>query len=175
MSTTKPSQLEGYREFLLRLARQQIHGRLRSKVSESDIVQSTMLQAYGNFEGFRGASDQELRGWLAKILHNQCINEMKKYVANQKRDVRRELPDLSQNLVSSDPSASQSLVSVESIDRLLAAMKLLTEEEREIVQLRHIEQLSLVEISERLGINRHIAYRRWKSALKTLGGLLKED
>lgn len=175
MSTTTPVQLETYREFLLSLARRQLGAWLRPKVSESDIVQSTLLQAHNNLETFRGASDQELRSWLATILHNQCVNESQKYFTNQKRDVRRERSDVSQHLVSSDPTASNALVSLETINRMLEAVKLLPEEEREIIQLRHIEQLSLVEISEKLQVSRHVAYRRWKSALKTLGGFLKDD
>jgi len=175
MNTTAPTKLEAYHDFLLSLARRQLGASLRSKVSESDIVQSTLLQAHNNLENYRGASDQELRSWLAVILHNQCVNEAQKYFANQKRDIRRERSDVSQHLISRDPSASNALVSIETINRMLEAVKLLPEEEREIVQLRHIEQLSLVEISDQLGISRHVAYRRWKSALKTLGGLLKDE
>jgi RNA polymerase sigma-70 factor, ECF subfamily len=175
MSTTTPVNLETYREFLLSLARRQLGAWLRPKVSESDIVQSTLLQAHNNLDTFRGASDQELRSWLATILHNQCVNESQKYLANQKRDIRRERSDVSQHLVCNDPTASNALVSLETINRMLEAIKLLPEDEREIIELRHIEQLSLVEISQRLQISRHAAYRRWKSALKTLGGFLKDD
>ena len=174
MSQPESEKLEDYRGFLLALARRQLGALVRPKVSESDIVQLTLLNAHINLESYRGASDQELRGWLASILHNQCVNEMGRYVASQKRDITRERADLSPLLTSDDPSASTALVSVETIDRLLAAMQKLSPEQREMIQLRSIEQIGLEDIAQRLGINRHIAYRRWKSALKTLGVLLKE-
>lgn len=174
MSPSESEKLEDYRGFLLTLARRQLGVSLRPKVSESDIVQLTFLNAHNNFESYRGASDQELRGWLASILHNQCFNERERYFASQKRDITRERADLSSLLTSDDPSASTALVSVETIDRLLAAMQKLSPEQRDIIQLRNIEQIGMEDISQRLGINRHIAYRRWKSALKALGALLKE-
>jgi len=174
MSHAESEKLEDYRGFLLTLARRQLGTKLRPKVSESDIVQLTLLNAHHNLNSYRGATDQELRGWLATILHNQCVNEMERYFASQKRDITLERADLSPRLASDDPSASTTLVSLETVNRLLEAMQKLCPEQLQIVQLRNLEQLSMEDISERLGISRHIAYRRWKAALKTLGVLLKE-
>ncbi|MEZ6090801.1 MAG: sigma-70 family RNA polymerase sigma factor [Pirellulaceae bacterium] len=63
----------------------------------------------------------------------------------------------------------------ETIDGLLEAIAVLQPEEREVIRLRHIEQRPMDEVAQLLGISRHSASRRWKSALKTLGVKLRES
>src|SRR5262249_53399207 len=50
------------------LARLQIGRRLQGKVDASDLVQEAFLEAYRDFGQFRRTTEQELAGWLRRIL-----------------------------------------------------------------------------------------------------------
>ena len=60
--------LELYRNYLHLLARTQIDLHLQGRVSPSDVVQETFLQACRHFGQFRGGSDKELLLWDAEKL-----------------------------------------------------------------------------------------------------------
>lgn len=165
--------LNSQRQFLLHLARRKLDAQIRQKVAASDLVQKTLLNAFEHWGSFRGDSDEELRKWLAVILHHQYLRELDTYRSAQKRAIALEKHSLTQHLPSPTPTASIIAVSRESIDKLLQAISTLSNEHQDIIRLRHIEHRSLDEISTQLSISRHTAYRRWKAALKQLASQLK--
>ena len=78
-----------YGNYLQLLARVGIDRHLRSKVSPSDVVQDTFVQAKRCFHQFRGSTEQELLAWLRKILTSQLTASIRRYSAQQ-RDIRLE-------------------------------------------------------------------------------------
>ncbi len=82
-------QIVRFRPYLLFLARLTTDRRLQSKLDPSDLVQQTMLQAHGNFDQYRGTSDDELAAWLRQILAN-VVAERQRHFGRGKRDVSRE-------------------------------------------------------------------------------------
>src|SRR5207253_6129409 len=59
------------RNYLNVLARAQVESWLRAKVDASDLVQQTLLEAYRDFQRFRGTTEAEWLAWLRQILtHN---------------------------------------------------------------------------------------------------------
>ena len=56
--------LNHYRNYLKLLAQTQISQRLRVRVSPSDLVQETLIDAYRNFNNFQGWHSGELAAWL---------------------------------------------------------------------------------------------------------------
>src|SRR5262249_7844950 len=59
--------LQECRNYLLLLANQKCDPDLSAKVSPSDLVQETFLEAQRDFGQFHGASEEELRAWLGRI------------------------------------------------------------------------------------------------------------
>lgn len=167
--------LEDYRPFLVRLANRKISDALKAKVSTSDLVQLTFVKACSNWESFEGKTEKELRMWLATILHHQYLNRYQAFVESKKRDVRLEHHGVAHQLVSPDLPGPVMMLHRESIDELLEAIAALPPGEREVIQLRHIEQRPMDEVAQLLGISRYSASRRWKSALKLLGVKLRES
>ncbi len=65
--------------------------KLLARVSPSDIVQETFLEATRDFNQFRGTCRNEFGAWLRKILINNLRRAVEQHVLTQKRDVRREV------------------------------------------------------------------------------------
>ena len=84
-------QWEPCRNYLLLVANRELNGELRAKVSPSDVVQETFLEAQKHFDQFRGSSQEELLAWLSSILHSLLRNASRRYKETQKRDVSREV------------------------------------------------------------------------------------
>ena len=82
--------LEMYRNYVKLLASAQIHRRLEVRVSPSDVVQETFMQAHRGFSQFRGKTEAEFIAWLRRILATRLSHLLEKHVAG-KRDVRREV------------------------------------------------------------------------------------
>src|SRR5215472_18934808 len=84
--------LEAFRGYLLLLAQEDLDPELRAKGGASDLVQDTFLEAQRDFGQFHGASVDELRAWLRRLLLNNMANFTRQYRERAKREVRREVP-----------------------------------------------------------------------------------
>jgi len=71
--------LEGYRPYLLLLARMQIGRRLQGKADASDAVQEAFLGAHRDFGKFRGDSEREFLAWLRQVLASVLANLVRHY------------------------------------------------------------------------------------------------
>jgi len=103
-----------------------------------DLVQDTLERALAKFHLWRHGSD--LRAWMFSIMHNVFINQLK---------ARREL--------ALDEATEASLAGAPQSDPLLlrdldAALRKLPVEQREVLLLVGLEQLSYAEVSKALGI-----------------------
>jgi RNA polymerase sigma-70 factor (ECF subfamily) len=170
--------LESYRVYLDLLARVEIGRRLRKKVDASDVVQETFLEAHRNFGTFRGSSEAEFVAWLRSILAARIANLVRHFVGTQARDVRREEGleiDLDQSsraldrgLFSLQSTPSQQVVRREQGVLLAAALTRLPDEYREVVVLRHLEELPFPEVAARMGRTVDSVQKLWVRALARL-------
>ena len=83
--------LESFRAYLKLLAHLRLDRQLRGKVSSSDVVQETLLEAHRDFPQFRGKTEPELLAWLRKILIHNLGRLVERHVLAEKRNVRREV------------------------------------------------------------------------------------
>lgn len=164
--------IEEEREYLLALARRRLSSDLQRKISCSDLVQQTMLNACEKWETFEGKSIESLRSWLATILHRQYLEAVDTFYGSQKRSLLREQFDLSDSIEDKSETASAIAISQERIEALLKYIDLLPEDQKRIVKLRHIEHWSFEDIATHLQMSRHAVNRRWKQAINHLGHVL---
>ena len=137
--------LEFYRPWLMERARVSIEKALRAKVSDSDLVQDTFVQAFDHFNQFQGTSTGELRNWLATIMKHQLADAVRQFQAAKMRDVFREMTlskaeKSAKNICGDKPSPAL-------IERLLAAIEKLPYEQRDIVWARYLEGKSFEAIA----------------------------
>jgi RNA polymerase sigma-70 factor (ECF subfamily) len=180
--------LRNYFRYLNSLSRGHLDERIRTRVSASDIVQETLLEAHRDFQKFVGTSLQEFTGWLRKILFNNLARAVEVHLASAKRDVRRQCSldepvngashgavRLENRLNDFVPSASSAFCNAESLQRLTLAISLLPNDYREVIQLRHYEGLSFSEIAVRLDRNPGATRMLWFRAVEKLKAVMNRD
>jgi RNA polymerase sigma-70 factor (ECF subfamily) len=161
MMSDKPAadrelELYRYRDYLLLLARTQLDPRLRPRVDPSDIVQQSLLEAHACSGQFRGTTSGELAAWLRRILAHNLANAVRD-VSRAKRDIAREqsLEDAIEQssarleawLQAEQASPSENAEHNERLFQLAGALAQLPEAQRQAVELRHIQGLTLDDIA----------------------------
>jgi RNA polymerase sigma-70 factor (ECF subfamily) len=175
--------LEVCRGYLLRVAARRLGADLRSKGGASDLVQQTFLDAQCHFEHFQGESEKELLAWLRQILLHNLAHFQRRYRATGKRDLGREAP-LTAETSSTDggtdpatqtPSPSEQIVAREEAEAVQRALERLPEDYRQVLALRHQEQLTFEEIGRQLGRSISGARALWLRAVERLNDELSRS
>lgn len=174
--TARGALFEHHRTYLELLARVELGRRLKNKIDPSDVVQETFLEAHRSFDRFRG--EGEFTSWLRTILARRLAHVVRRYVRSQGRDVRREQvfdPVMEQSpravwrgRVSVQPSPSQKADLREQVVLLAEALRHLPSDYREVVLLRHFEELSFVEVARRMHRSLDSVQKLWVRALARL-------
>lgn len=171
--------LDHYREYLLRIANQEMNGELAGKIAPSDLVQETFLQATQAFRQFEGRTEAELRAWLRKILVNNIL-ETQKCFRTQKRAVSLEVPLESDGsaapieLPCPAPRPSSLAVSAERRVAVERALARLPEDYRRVLTLRSFEDRPFEEVGRELDRSAEAARRLWSRAIQRLAMELTE-
>lgn len=180
--------LDLYRDYLLRIANDELSSSLVPKVAPSDLVQETCLQAARDFPAFTGGSESELRAWLRQILIHTLRDQEKRYHGTQKRDASREVSldarhgsldldplDMTRELPSPDPSPSSVAAAGDELRSLRQAMLDLSDDARRAVELRSFEGRSFEEIGRELGRSAEAARKLWSRAVEKLAAEVGND
>lgn len=174
-----------HRRKLKRLFRVWMDPRLAARVDPSDVVQETMLLAARRLEEYLNAPPLPFYAWLRQIGAERLIQLHREHVLAKKRSVRREihrwpaLPDQSVHLlvirlVGADAGPASALLKKEARERLRLALDRLSEPDREILVLRHLEQLSTKEVAELLQLSESAVKLRHFRAVRRIRELLGE-
>ncbi|GAA4456943.1 sigma-70 family RNA polymerase sigma factor [Novipirellula rosea] len=170
--------LQLYRNYLSVLATTQLDGRLRRRMSPSDLVQETMLAAHRDFAAFRGGSEGELLAWLRQILSNCLGHAIEANVFAKKRDIRREvaLDQIAKNVDDSmarlaNILADRGLSPSEDMGRRELSLRLsdqlakLKPEYRDVIVYRNLQGLSFDEIAARMNRKSGAVRMMWLRAI----------
>jgi RNA polymerase sigma-70 factor (ECF subfamily) len=156
--------------------------RLRARVDPSDVVQETQLELVRRMDDFLRKRPMPFRLWLRKKAYERLLNLRRDHLTRARRSVLREavLPDrssliLARPLLSASPSPSQRLAARELAERLSRAVENLSETDREILLLRHAEDLPFEDIACLLDIEPATARQRFGRALLRLQKVLADE
>jgi len=176
--------LQMYRNYLELLARIEIGRRLQTKVDAADLVQETFLEVHRNFALFRGRDEAEFLGWLRGILAARIALMVRHYIGTQGRDVRRERDlevdfdassrALDRGLVALQSSPSQQMARDELRVMFADALARLPEEYREVIVLRHFEELPFADVAARMGRTLDSVQKLWVRGLARLKQLVPD-
>ena len=176
-------QLDSYRNYLRLLARTGLDASLQGKADPSDLVQDALLKASLRFGQFRGATDAELAGWLRQILARCLADFVRRHRAAGRRAGREQsleaLLDRSsqamERVLATDGTSPSASAQRRDLGVVLSdALAQLSEDQREVIVLHHLEGLGWDEVARRMGRTAGAVRKLWARALGQLRPLIDE-
>lgn len=170
--------LEQYRSYLKLIARYEVGRRLQGKLDASDLVQETFMDAHKAFPRFQGGSEAQFVHWLRAILAGKLANHVRHYFGTQARDARLER-QLEMDLDQSSRMIDRGLMSIQASPSgvadareqgllLASALDALQDDYREVLVLRHFEELTFPQVAERMNRTVDSVQKLWIRALAKL-------
>jgi RNA polymerase sigma-70 factor, ECF subfamily len=171
--------LDGHRDYLRRLLEWQMGAELRSRIDPSDVIQETHIVVSRRIEEFLDTRPTSFKVWLRGKALERLIEARRKHVVADMRSVRREvaLSDASSMALAhavASPSPSAAVSRAELVQRINQSVGELSEMDREVLLLRHVEQLDNAEAAEVLGVEPKTASKRYGRALLRLRAKLRQ-
>jgi RNA polymerase sigma-70 factor (ECF subfamily) len=172
--------LQRYRPRLHAFVEARLDPRLRSRLDPSDVVQEVQLEVARRMDDFLNRSPMPFHLWVRKTAHERLLKVQRDH-RRARRSVGREvaLPDrssllLAKPLLAPGSSPSRHLAAQEFADRVGKAVAQLAEADREILLMRHAEELPYAEIACLLDIEADAARKRYGRSLLPLRQVLKD-
>jgi len=171
--------LSRHREPLRRAVDLRIDPALARRVDASDIVQDVLVEASGRLQEYLRNPAMPFHLWLRHLAKDRMIDAHRFHRQAQRRSIDREqaqIPawagdssiQLLANLLDRDRTPASAAVQHEMELRLRQALDALNEDDREVIWMRHYEQLGNQEVAETLGLTEAAASMRYLRALRRL-------
>jgi RNA polymerase sigma-70 factor (ECF subfamily) len=174
-----------YRKRLRAMVRLRMDRRLQGRVDPSDVLQEAYLDVARQLPSYQAKPEMPFYLWLRLTTGQRLMRLHRQHLGAAMRDAGREvslhrgaLPQassvsLAAQLLGRMTSASRAVERAEIQLQLQAALNGMDEMDREIIALRHFEELSNVEAAHVLGLESSAASKRYIRALKRLQEILK--
>ncbi len=178
--------LARHREPLRRMIDMRLDKAIARRVDASDIAQEVLLEASRRLRDFLNKPDLPFHLWLRHIARDHIIDAHRRHRKAQRRTVDREQAmhaanadrssvELIAELIDRELTPATAALRKELQDRFQTVLSTLDEDDREIILMRHFEQLSNQEVAATLGLTEPAASMRHLRALRKLRELLDSD
>jgi RNA polymerase sigma-70 factor (ECF subfamily) len=169
-----------YRDRLRRMVRLRLDRRLQGRVDASDILQEAYLDISQRAAEYAARPEMPFFLWLRMMTGQKLLEVHRRHLQTQMRDAAQEvsiyqgaLPEansvsLAAQLMGRFTSVSQAAIRAEMQIRLQEVLNGMDPIDREILALRHFEELNNGEIATVLGLSKSAASNRYIRALKRL-------
>ena len=172
-----------YRKRLHKMVTIRLDPRLAGRFDPSDVVQDALAEAHRRLSEYTRDRRVAFYPWLREIAWNRLVDLHRQHVKASRRAVDREEPfqfslsdrsalALAGRLIHSGSSPSRRLLHKELRLRVREAIEQLPTHYREVLVMRHLEQLSVSEIAAVLHTAEGTVKSRHFRALEQLRGLL---
>jgi RNA polymerase sigma-70 factor (ECF subfamily) len=175
-----------HRDRLKRMVQLRLDRRLQARVDASDVLQETLLDASRKLDEYLADPHLPFFFWLRALAGLKLAEAHRHHLGTQLRDADRDvsiyrgaLPEansmsLAAQLLGKFTSPSQSALKAERRIKLQESLNVLDPMDREILALRHFEQLTNAETAIVLNLSESGATARHMRALKRLKSLLEQ-
>jgi RNA polymerase sigma-70 factor (ECF subfamily) len=169
---------------LRRMVELRLDRRIQARIDASDVIQEAYVEAFARLEEYLSERSYPLFLWLRLLVGERLLKLHRHHLGTQMRDAglevsiyRGALPAassaaLAAQLLGKHTSPTQAAVRAERLLRIQEALNTLEPIDREILSLRHFEQMTLAETALSLQIGESAAAKRYIRALKRLRSVL---
>ncbi len=176
--------LSRYRDRLKRMIHLRLSYRLQGRVDDSDVLQESFLEVARRLDEYLREPKAPFFLWLRRLTALKLAEVHRRHLGTQLRDAEREvtlhrgeLPvadsvSLAAQLLGKLSTPSQAVIKAETRLLVQEALNSMDPIDREVLALKHFEQLSTSEIAEVLGLSKAGAGSRYLRAIKRLREIL---
>jgi RNA polymerase sigma-70 factor (ECF subfamily) len=173
-----------YRSRLKRMVKLRLDPRVQGRLDPSDVIQEAYVEICKKLADYLRAPDLPFYLWLRLLTGQKLTLAHRQHLGVQARDASREvslyrgaLPEassaaLAARLMGHLTSPSEAALKAELQLRVQEALNEMDPVDREVLTLRHFEQLSNAETALVLGLKESAACNRYVRALERLRGAL---
>src|SRR5262249_19650864 len=149
-------------------------------IDPSDVIQEAYLEASTRLESYLRAPTMPFFLWLRFLTGQKVVTLHRHHLGARMRDAGQEeaiLPGagpeassvaLAAHFLDQGSRPSEAAIRAETKERVRAALEQMAPIDREVLALRHFEQLSRAEIAKVLGVSEAAAGKRYLRALEKL-------
>lgn len=180
-----------HRPRIWQIIRFRISGSIRGRVDPDDVVQEVYLEAEKRLRHYIDGDFPSVFLWLRLVAGQTLSKTHRTHLGTESRTVSKEsTPNqsgpyqseqwgntslcLSQRFIAHITSPSQAAVKVELIAEVRSALETMNDIDREVLALRHFEELTNQEVAIELSIQPKAASIRYMRALERLRGVLEQ-
>jgi RNA polymerase sigma-70 factor, ECF subfamily len=169
-----------HRDRLRRMVELRMDPRLRGRLDASDVVQEAFVDVARDLPAYLANPSLPVLLWMRLHVGRRMTTLHRQHLGTQMRDAGREislfqgaLPEassaaLASMLLGRHTSPTEAAQRAERLIRVQEALNSLDAIDREVLALRHFEQLSRLEAAQVLGITQEAGAKRYFRALKRL-------
>lgn len=171
---------------LTRMVAFRMDPRVRGRIDAGDVVQEAFVEASKHREDYFRARAVPLFLWLRGVVSNKLLEIHRHHLGTYMRDAKRDRPldcpvgsddtsaALCAHLTAGLTRASVAAVGGEVKARLAEALDGMNPTDREVLAMRHFEQLTNAEAAQVIGIEERAAAKRYLRALERLKQILSQ-
>lgn len=168
---------ERHRGRLLRMVTFRLDPRLLGRIDADDVLQETYVDAQKRLAAFRG-DDKPFLVWIRLITQQTMVDLHRRHLGTRMRTAGKEVAapqsgTMSSLFVGHITSPSRAMMREEVRGEIERALEEMDEIDREVLMLRHFEDLSNKDVATVLGIQENAASNRYVRALGRLRGYLR--
>lgn len=177
---------EEHRRRLRRMVHLRMDAALRARVDASDVLQEAFVEVSGRVGDYLDNPRMPFFLWLRFLTAQKLVDLYRHHVGTQKRDPRRQVridraafpaassAVMAEQLVGGLPSPSGTVMREEMCRQVQAGLDRMRPTDREVLVMRHFEELTHAEAARELGIGEDAASKRYLRALQRLRAILEE-
>lgn len=174
------------RERLWRVIHFRLTDSLRGRLEPEDVLQDAFLAASQRLSHYAECPSLSPFIWLRMIVNQTLVDLHRQHLGAQKRDAGREIPldrppyvqatsaSVAMQLVGAFTSPSRAAARADLLSLVQTAVEQMEPIDREVLALRHFEELTNSEVAEALGIEQKAASIRYIRALRRLKDILAQ-
>jgi RNA polymerase sigma-70 factor, ECF subfamily len=174
------------RERLWRVIHFRLAEPLRGRLGPDDVLQEAFLAASQRLKHYANSPATSPFIWLRMILNQTLIDLHRQHLGAQKRDAAREVSldgapysqatsaSVAIQLIGQFTSPSGAAARADMLSLVQTAIEQMDPIDREVLALRHFEELTNSEVAETLGIEQKTASIRYVRALRRLKEILAQ-